>query len=149
MAYHPALDGRGLPRLATRRAATAASPPGRDGRLLRGAGPLRPLASRALHPRCATELQAGATAGRLSGLVRAERRAEAGRAAPSASARKHRLPQLDFGAFWGIKQRRTSVRLGAAGGAAVFRRFVRVPAKSDNPPATGSGLLLPRPRGCA
>jgi tripartite-type tricarboxylate transporter receptor subunit TctC len=57
--------------------------------------------------------------------------------------------ELDFGAFWGIKQRRTSVRPGAAGGAAVFRRFVRVPAKSDNPPATGSGLLLPRPRGCA
>src|SRR3954447_6121939 len=48
-----------------------------------------------------------------------------------------------------IKQRRTSARPGAAGGVAVFLRFVRVPAKSDNRPATGSGSPPPRPRGSA
>ena len=48
-----------------------------------------------------------------------------------------------------IKRRRTSARPGAAGEASVFRRFVRVPAKSDNRPATGSGSPPPLPRGSA
>src|SRR4051795_12720345 len=69
--------------------------------------------------------------------------------------RHHRRFQADPPLIWTlalpgrIKQRRPSARPGAAGAGAGFRRFVRVPAKSDNPPATGSGWLPPRPRGSA
>ncbi len=46
-----------------------------------------------------------------------------------------------------VRRRKTSAQPNAAEEAWGFRRFVRVHAKSDNRPATGSGLPPPLPRG--